>query len=194
MSDYIPPGLGRTLEDLIAKHTPKQTKPETDYQWAVRNAAQTRAMLAAMSAGQPQPQPVEPVKPTPKPADVRKPVLGVKQMKRPHVNGKGRQAYEWAIANGKTAAEAARHFNVRPGIIYNHKRCYGTVDLSDGRYRNGSYQARRRDKALIRSQCAEVYQRMTAQKLKARDAVAGTPVTYQSFIRYCVRNKLAWKS
>ena len=58
MSDYVPPGLGRVLEDLITKHT-GGGKPPTALEIHYRHAAETRRLMAAMQSQHP-PEPAYP--------------------------------------------------------------------------------------------------------------------------------------
>ncbi len=191
MSDYVPPGLGRTLEDLISKHAGKG-KPESTYQWALRNAARTRATLAKMS-GTPAPAP-EPVVSKPERPAKRTVKKATKRSTRRKVEewGKGREAYQWAYDNGKSAAEAARHFGINPGLVHSHKRHFELPDLADGRVRSGNYRTMLARKKEIRKHCAVAYERMRKERVPYTKAVEGLPISGMSLIRYCIRNGLDW--
>jgi hypothetical protein len=179
MSDYVPPGLGRVLEDLISKHVGKE-KPPTALDVHYRHAAETRRLMAAMQ-GQHPPEPAYPkrVQPNPYPKIHRK----------PKHQGKGRAAYEWAVANGKSATEAARHFAINPLLIHTHKRHYGLPPLVDARVTSGKCKRVRRRNAEVKVACQQAYD-LAKAGTHPRDASHKFGLTFQSLIRYCVRNKL----
>lgn len=179
MSDYVPPGLGRVLEDLISKHVGKEKTP-TALDVHYRHAAETRRLMAAMQ-GQ---HPPEPAYPKRQPQD-RSP----KTNRKPKHQGKGRAAYEWAVANRKSATEAARHFAINPLLIHTHKRHYGLPPLVDARVTSGKCKRVRRRNAEVKAACQQAYD-LAKAGTHPRDASHKFGLTFQSLIRYCVRNKL----
>lgn len=181
-NDYVPPGLGRTLEDLINKHT-ANAKAETPLQWAKRNAAKNKAALAKMAA-----EPGKPGKPA-RPDQRKAAVVAPRHVER-HRNGKGRTAYEWAVANGASAVQAAAHFGIDPNLVYVHRRQFGLAPLADGRIRDGSYVRMRRRKEEVRAACAAAYVEFKTGDATLNAAALKHGVTFQSLIRFCVRNKL----
>lgn len=179
MSDYVPPGLGRVLEDLISKHVGKG-KPPTALDVHIRHAAETRRLMAAMQAQ----HPPEPAYPKRLPQE-RLPKIH----RKPKHQGKGRAAYEWAVANGKSATEAARHFAINPLLIHTHKRHYGLAPLVDARVTTGKCKRVRRRNAEVKAACKQAYD-LAKAGTHPREASHKFGLTFQSLIRYCVRNKL----
>lgn len=179
MSDYVPPGLGRVLEDLISKHVVREKKPLTALDVHIRHAAETRRLMAAMQAQfQTEPAQAKPVQ------QERLP----KTSRRPKHQGKGRAAYEWAVANGKSATEAARHFGINPLLIHTHKRHYGLPPLVDARVTTGKCKRVRRRNAEVKAACQQAFDLAWAGT-PPREAANRFGLTFQSLIRFCVRNK-----
>jgi hypothetical protein len=127
--DYCPIGLGRTLEDLIDKHAANLSK-ESPYQWAIRTAAQTRALLAKT-----QPKPVE------------------SSITEPPKNATGKTAYEWAFANGKSTIEASKLCGVSQYSIKAHRSYYNLPSLVDGRINSAERRRVRRSPELLKEIC-----------------------------------------
>lgn len=132
--DFCPVGLGKTCEDLISKHAGKMPNGETPYQWAIRTAAVTRALLAK----------VAPVDNTPAITD-------------PPKNATGKTAYEWAKENGKSSIEAARFCGVSEYSIKAHRRYYNLPSLVDGRVNCDDRKRVRRSPEVILDVCRQAY-------------------------------------
>ena len=181
MSDYVPPGLGRVLEDLISKHV-GGGKPPTALEIHYRNAEQTRRLMAQMQKDAP---------PTPPVFTKPKDPLRKEKSQRKGKAGVGRQAYEWAVANGKSATEAAKQFGINPLLIHSHKRHYGLHPLVDARVTDGKCMRVRRRNEEVKKACRAAYELALSGAMHPRDAAHKFGLTYQSVIRYCVRNKLA---
>lgn len=177
MSDYVPPGLGRVLEDLITKHT-GGSKPQTALEIHYRHAEQTRRLMAQMQTDTP--VFTKPKEPERKQKTTRKGKAGV-----------GRQAYEWAVANRKSATEAAKQFGINPLLIHSHKRHYGLHPLVDARVTSGKCKRVRRRNEEVKQACRAAYDLAMSGAMHPRDAAHKFGLTYQSIIRFCVRNKLA---
>jgi hypothetical protein len=179
MSDYVPPGLGRVLEDLISKHVGKEKTP-TALDVHYRHAEQTRRLMAAMQGQQP-PEPAYPK---------RQPQGRLPKTPRKWNAGVGRQAYDWAVANRKSATEAAKQFGINPLLIHSHKRHYGLPPLVDARVTSGKCKRVRRRNEEVKQACRAAYDLARSRVMHPRDAAHKFGLTYQSVIRFCVRNKL----
>lgn len=180
MSDYVPPGLGRVLEDLISKHVGKG-KPPTALDVHYRHAEQTRRLMAQMQKDAP---------PTPPAFTKPKDPLRKEKSTRKGKAGVGRQAYEWAVANRKSATDAAKQFGINPLLIHSHKRHYGLHPLVDARVTSGKCKRVRRRNEEVKQACRAAYDLARSGAMHPRDAAHKFGLTYQSVIRFCVRNKL----
>ena len=118
-------------------------------------------------------------KPKPKPLLVPMPKRGV-----------GRQAYEWALANGKSATAAAHHFNISAVLIQSHRRYYNLPSLADARVTSGLCKRVRRRNEEVKQACRAAYELAHIKNINPRDAAIKHGLTYQSLVRFCVRNKL----
>ena len=132
--DYCPPGLGKTCEDLITKHAGKVSAGETPYQWAVRTAAETRALIAKVAPMDSMPAITEPPK-----------------------DATGKTAYDWARENGKSTVEAARFCGVSEYSIKAHRRYYNLPLLVDGRVNSDERKRFRRSPEVIIDVCRQAY-------------------------------------
>ena len=132
--DYCPPGLGKTCEDLISKHASKIPNGETPYQWAVRTAAETRALLSKIA-----------------------PVENTQAISAPPNNATGKTAYDWARENGKSTVEAARFCGVSEYSIKAHRRYYNLPLLVDGRVNCNERKRVRRSPEIILDVCRSAY-------------------------------------
>ena len=124
-NDYNPPGLGKTLEDLIHKNSIPE---ESVYQWALRNANKTRALLSANKPAE-EPKAPAPAQPC------------------------GKTAYEWAIANGKTCKEASKACGVTVASIQSYRLYYELPALKDGRFNGADYKRKRRRNHEVANLC-----------------------------------------
>lgn len=131
--DYCPLGLGRTLEDLIDKHASKLSS-ESPYQWALRTAKQTRALLEKVAPQQAEQSVTEPPK-----------------------YATGKSAYEWAKANGKSTREAALICKVSEYSIKAHRSYYNLPSLVDGRINCKDRQRVRRSPEALEAICKVAY-------------------------------------
>lgn len=173
-TEYTPPGLGKTLEDLISKHVGKGTRDESPLQWALRNAAKNREALAKI--GNETPRKAKPV--------------AVKEAPGRKKGGKGRTAYEWASANGKSAAEAAKHFGIVPNRVHVHRRQFGLPPLADFRIKSGKYLKARERREARRKLCEDAYATFMAKRLALYDAAKEHGLSAQSILRFCVERGL----
>lgn len=180
MSDYVPPGLGRVLEDLISKHV-GGGKPPTALEIHYRHAERTRRLMAQMQKDAP---------PTPPAFTKPKDPLRKEKAQRKGKAGIGRKAYEWAVANQKSATDAAKQFGINPLLIHSHKRHYGLHPLVDARVTSGKCKRVRRRNEEVKQACRAAYELAIIKALDPRDAAHKFGLTYQSLIRFCVRNKL----
>jgi hypothetical protein len=176
--EYCPPGLGRRLEDLINKHSDKGAK-ESTYQWALRNAARTRELLERQAAKAVKlPEPAQPKPETPKPA---------KEPKR-QSNSRGRAAYEWGIAHGKTCQEAADHCGVRPSAIQSYRGHHGLPPLKDGRTNHKDYRRERRPNEMVDALCAKAYADMKRTGDSVHSVAFRHRISPQSLARFAKKN------
>ena len=172
-NDYAPPGLGRNMENLISKHSKRMTVGETTYQWAVRNAAKTRALLYGPAEEAPKPATATPDPSTPTLAN-------------------GRTAYEWAVANGKTCKEAALACRVRVSCIQSYRKHHELPPLKDGRINTGDYRRKRRKNAEVADLCRLAVINMKATKRPLRDVAMASGITPQSLLRHCINQGIKW--
>ena len=183
--DYCPPGLGKTLEDLIAKHCPKE-KPTTELDIHIKRADETRRLMAQMQGQIAKSERANPLAKPPKPPTY----LRRKGLKR----GMGKVAYEWAAEHGKTAREAADHFDIPMALIHSHRRYNHLPSLKDSRVNTGAYAAMRAIKSDIRARCVVAYEEIGHQGKITHEAAAKHGLTYLSLIRYCIRNRLPYST
>jgi hypothetical protein len=94
------------LHDMIDKHVPAR---EAALQEHYQKAAETRAMLKALGCW---------------PTDKRKPVepRGKKPKHGKTASERGREAYEWALANNSTYTEAAERFRIDVNSIHSYRQ------------------------------------------------------------------------
>lgn len=183
MSDYCPPGLGRDMENLISKHSQGLTaKRSSIYEWAVRNADRTRALLAKMGAT-----------PPPPPEPPRKPRVMLDNGHRPSPGkGLGKKAYEWGIANNLTCKEAALAFGTTVSAVQSYRINAGLPGLRDGRVNTGDYKRHRRKAAEIRAACAAAVAEMRRSKQSIYTVCKRSDISVQSVIRHCRHEGITW--
>lgn len=164
--DYCPVGLGRTCEDLINKHAGKLMNAESPYQWALRTARETKALLAKLA-----PKSVEP------------------EPSKPPMNATGKTAYEWAMANGKSATEAAKFCGVTEYSIKAHRSYYKLPALVDGRINSGDRKRIRRDPALLDSICREAMVEMKRTGASQTSVCRKYKLDSKTFRLFTLRNR-----
>jgi hypothetical protein len=188
--DYCPPGLGKTLEDLISKHCPKE-KPTTELDIHIKRAAETRRLMAQMQGKITSDERDFRASRSLKPERPKKPAYPKRKLEQ---RGMGKKAYEWAVANGKSAREAADHFNIPMPLIHSHRRYNSLPCLKDSRVNTGAYAAMRAIKSDIRARCVVAYEEIGHQGRITYEAAAKHGLTYLSLIRFCIRNKLPYST
>ena len=185
MSDYCPPGLGRSMEDLISKHTSKMPAKESIYQWAIRNAERTRKTLAAMGC--------TPPPPPPSPYAPRKERVVLVNERRPTKgNGAGRKAYHWGLEHGKTCKEAAAEFQTTVASIQSYRIKNSLPSLKDGRVNSGNYKRHRRKAEEIHALCVAAVREMQKTKQSVYTIAQRRDLSPNSIIRHCIHQGIPW--